>query len=40
MLIAEENRITKSNVDGELKSSNPEVTRMLGVEGISASRQI
>ena len=32
-LIAEENDITSKNVDEALKSTNPEVRRMLGVEG-------
>lgn len=32
-LIAEENGITSKNVDEALKSTNPEVRRMLGVEG-------
>jgi general L-amino acid transport system substrate-binding protein len=33
MLDAEELGVTKSNVDQQLKSSNPEVRRLLGVEG-------
>jgi general L-amino acid transport system substrate-binding protein len=33
MLIAEEDGITKANVDEQLKSSNPEVKRVLGVDG-------
>jgi general L-amino acid transport system substrate-binding protein len=32
MLDAEELGVTKSNVDGQLKSTNPEVRRLLGVE--------
>ena len=33
MLNAEELGVTKANVDGMLKSDNPEIKRMLGVEG-------
>jgi general L-amino acid transport system substrate-binding protein len=33
MLDAEELGVTKSNVDDQLKSANPEVRRLLGVEG-------
>jgi len=33
MLIAEENGITKANVDEQTKSTNPEVKRILGQEG-------
>jgi general L-amino acid transport system substrate-binding protein len=33
MLDAEELGVTKSNVDEQLKSANPEVRRLLGVEG-------
>ena len=33
MLIAEEDNITKANVDEQLKSSNPEIKRVLGVDG-------
>jgi len=33
MLIAEEDGITKANVDEQLKSSNPEIKRVLGIDG-------
>ena len=33
MLDAEENGVTSKNVDEMMKSPNPEVKRMLGVEG-------
>jgi general L-amino acid transport system substrate-binding protein len=33
MLIAEEDGITRANVDEQLKSTNPEVKRVLGVDG-------
>ncbi|HUJ38441.1 MAG TPA: amino acid ABC transporter substrate-binding protein, partial [Hyphomicrobium sp.] len=33
MLIAEEDGITKANVDAQLKSSAPEIKRVLGVDG-------
>jgi general L-amino acid transport system substrate-binding protein len=33
MLDAEEFGVTKSNVDEQLKSANPEIRRLLGVEG-------
>jgi general L-amino acid transport system substrate-binding protein len=33
MLTAEELAVTKSNVDAQMKSENPEIKRLLGTEG-------